>query len=928
MKKSFHLLALTLISATLAFGRDNFGVEEIGRLYHRWIGVSHAVAQDGRLYLACGYSGLQIIDASDPGTMHQIGVFDEMPANWVSTKGDFVYLLSMTTQYYALIVLDLNDPVNPTLVNQITLPGRGVWIEIDGNSAFIQCAADVGAATILTYDITEPAAPREVGRKVPISFEIFSAEGNVAVAAAGERNMYSLDITNPARPRIDQNFYFYSSSDLENLFFIDNCLYVQDGNQTWSFDASNPDQITVTDSLELNTTGKLAVVGGYGYSTHYRDSLLLSVDLRNPNEFGDVDTVIIPAMNSDFQIGDEGSLYLLREGSTSNNSYSTKIEAYSLDNPARPAYAGDLSQGGNILSVVNSGNIAYIVDAENGIRIVDFSDPEAPSEIDTIVFSASTEAIFKIEEKLFVRDANARIYIYNIADPTAPDYLGRFTWHADLKPITFRDDTLVCYTYSEGLMVIDESDMRHPRLLDFPPVQPGANDAIVRGNRLYLLHESDGLNIYDISDLARVVQLNDTTPLLSRNTRNLEIAGNLAIAVAGSYIYFIDITDETSPTLIGQLRYDLRYSGVKVSGNLLYLSCAEYGFSVYDISDPATPILIAHIESNSYVNQVIPLENGTLVAAESKRLGIYRIEEPEDSPRWTVFPDTLISVVELDTLVLRISATDQENRQITLRLNERNLPEGLTLSDFGDGNGEVRWIPQSGDMGRYRVAVQANNGVATLTSTLSLIVQPDRAAPVWTRFPADTLYAMPYDSIDVTMRAEDADRDVYFRNNYGQPYNAELTSNFDNSCRFVWVPTNGQEGIYHFEIYATGAYGSTIGILWVVVGRLNAETDAPANLPEVFGINGVYPNPFNSTASVRVGVPVDGTLKIVIYDVNGRQIRSDFLGRQSAGYRNWIWDGKSTDRSFMASGIYFCEVTLNDGKGVAMQSRTKVVLLR
>ena len=66
-----------------------------------------------------------------------------------------------------------------------------------------------------------------------------------------------------------------------------------------------------------------------------------------------------------------------------------------------------------------------------------------------------------------------------------------------------------------------------------------------------------------------------------------------------------------------------------------------------------------------------------------------------------------------------------------------------------------------------------------------------------------------------------------------------------------------------------------------------------------------YPNPFNATTRIRVGVPADSYLSLVIVDVIGRTVKQLFQGMQTAGEHEYNWDGKNDSGVDLASGIYF-----------------------
>ncbi len=78
-------------------------------------------------------------------------------------------------------------------------------------------------------------------------------------------------------------------------------------------------------------------------------------------------------------------------------------------------------------------------------------------------------------------------------------------------------------------------------------------------------------------------------------------------------------------------------------------------------------------------------------------------------------------------------------------------------------------------------------------------------------------------------------------------------------------------------------------------------------IPEEFGVEATYPNPFNPTVSVVVGLPETGRVTVEIYDALGR--RADVLepGRLAPGYHRLAWEANGP------TGYYFLVVRDEQG---------------
>jgi len=89
-------------------------------------------------------------------------------------------------------------------------------------------------------------------------------------------------------------------------------------------------------------------------------------------------------------------------------------------------------------------------------------------------------------------------------------------------------------------------------------------------------------------------------------------------------------------------------------------------------------------------------------------------------------------------------------------------------------------------------------------------------------------------------------------------------------------------------------------------------------IPNFFGINNIYPNPFNPTTTIRYGLNQNAIIQISIYDIDGRLIIKLINEFQIAGYHYITWDASS-----YSSGIYF----LNMSAGETFETK-KMVLIK
>ena len=90
------------------------------------------------------------------------------------------------------------------------------------------------------------------------------------------------------------------------------------------------------------------------------------------------------------------------------------------------------------------------------------------------------------------------------------------------------------------------------------------------------------------------------------------------------------------------------------------------------------------------------------------------------------------------------------------------------------------------------------------------------------------------------------------------------------------------------------------------------------DIPPEFSLGLNYPNPFNPTTTICYGVSVSGSVRIVIYDILGREIAVLVNGPKAAGGHQVMFDGTG-----ISSGVYICRMTAGRFAGY-----TKMVLAK
>jgi hypothetical protein len=89
-------------------------------------------------------------------------------------------------------------------------------------------------------------------------------------------------------------------------------------------------------------------------------------------------------------------------------------------------------------------------------------------------------------------------------------------------------------------------------------------------------------------------------------------------------------------------------------------------------------------------------------------------------------------------------------------------------------------------------------------------------------------------------------------------------------------------------------------------------------VPKVYSLEQNYPNPFNPVTTISYSIPKAGNVKIMVFDMLGREVAVPVNGFKTAGSYNVEFDG-----SELASGVYFYRIEAGNFRDVKKMTLVK-----
>jgi hypothetical protein len=121
---------------------------------------------------------------------------------------------------------------------------------------------------------------------------------------------------------------------------------------------------------------------------------------------------------------------------------------------------------------------------------------------------------------------------------------------------------------------------------------------------------------------------------------------------------------------------------------------------------------------------------------------------------------------------------------------------------------------------------------------------------------------------------------------------------------------------------AAGNWGNATSLVVIVNSELTTDV-IDGSMPIRYALHAAAPNPFNPKTAIRFDLPHAGLVRLAIYDISGRHVRTLVDGSMEAGSRVVDWNGKDDGGHTVGSGIYLYRLD-----AAAFSQTRKMVLLK
>ena len=101
------------------------------------------------------------------------------------------------------------------------------------------------------------------------------------------------------------------------------------------------------------------------------------------------------------------------------------------------------------------------------------------------------------------------------------------------------------------------------------------------------------------------------------------------------------------------------------------------------------------------------------------------------------------------------------------------------------------------------------------------------------------------------------------------------------------------------------------------------EVNVSVEMPVSFNLFQNYPNPFNPSTTINFSLPQKSEVKLVVYDILGKEVKTLINGNRDAGSYEIKWNGQNNNGQSVATGIYIYRISAG-----SFSAEKKMILMK
>lgn len=228
----------------------------------------------------------------------------------------------------------------------------------------------------------------------------------------------------------------------------------------------------------------------YAFVSDY-DNGFVVLDIDNPSNPFLIGTILVTGFVNTSFIDQSGKLaYIAME--------SGQIQVYDISQlPDQPTFVSSIPIGSSgINGLYLSGNYLYAAAGNNGLAIIDVTNPANPQLNNVFNTSGVASDVAVNGGFAYVADSYNGMLILDVTNPQSPVYKSKFTGTGQILGIYANNNNVFCADNTYGIENVNVSNASSPDKVGYIQTNSSANNIFYSGGYIFLAAAEGGLGIY------------------------------------------------------------------------------------------------------------------------------------------------------------------------------------------------------------------------------------------------------------------------------------------------------------------------------------------------------------------------------------------------------------------------------------------------
>lgn len=255
---------------------------------------------------------------------------------------------------------------------------------------------------------------------------------------------------------------------------------------------NQPDSVSSYDTDGNANDVTAAYVNGdlYAFISDY-DNGFVVLDVDNPSNPFLIGTILVTGfVNTSFIDQSNKLAYIAME--------SGQIQVYDISQlPDMPSFVSSISIGtSGINGVYLSGNYLYAAAGNNGLAVINVTDPAAPQLVSVFNTTGVASDVVVNGGFAYVADSYNGMLILDVTSPQSPVYKSKFTGTGQILGVYANNNNVYCADNTYGIENVNVSNASSPNQVGYIQTNSSANNIFYSGGYIFLAAAEGGLGIY------------------------------------------------------------------------------------------------------------------------------------------------------------------------------------------------------------------------------------------------------------------------------------------------------------------------------------------------------------------------------------------------------------------------------------------------